>query len=93
MSAARKNGAAAALGFTGGLLVGLIVWSQQTQRSRRNLFSKIPLRRMAALGYIRTQRSIRNVRLLRDYIQWEQNPRLKKTGEFVLRTMEQSLDE
>ncbi len=84
---------AAAMGFAGGFLVGLIVWSQQTVKSRRNLFSSIPLKRMAALGYLRTQRSVRNVRLLRDYIHWEQHPRLKKTGEYVLRTMEQSLDE
>ena len=92
-SAPNRRDVAAAAGFVGGLAVGLIVWSRQTQRSRHNLFSRMPLKRMAALGYLRTQRSIRNVRLLRDYIQWEQNPRLKRTGEFVLRTMEASLDE
>ncbi len=92
-SSATRREKAAALGFAGGLLVGLIVWSQQTVKSRRNLFSSIPLKRLAALGYIRTQRSVRTVRLLRDYIHWEQHPRLKRTGEYVLRTMEHSLDE
>lgn len=83
---------AAAAGFAGGVLVGLIVWSQQTRRSKRNLFSAHPWRRLAALGYVRGQPSARNIQLLRDYIRWEQSPRLRRSGEFILRRMEQSLD-
>lgn len=82
---------AATVGFAGGLALGLIVWSQQTQRSRRDLFSAQPWRRMAALGYLRGQRSARNVRLLRDYVAWERHPRLRRRGERILRRMEQSL--
>jgi hypothetical protein len=89
----RSNGlaAAAAAGFSGGLLLGLIVWSQQTQRSRRDLFSMRPWRRMAALGYLRGQHSPRNVRLLRDYVEWEHHPGLRRRGQLILRRMERSL--
>jgi hypothetical protein len=82
---------ALAAGFAGGLAVGLIVWSQQTHRYRRNLFSTQRWRRMAALGYLRGQRSARNVRLLRDYVEWERNPDLRRRGQTILRRMEKSL--
>lgn len=83
---------ALAAGFASGLVVGLIVWSQQTHRSRHNLFSSHPMRRLAALGYLRGQRSARTVSLLRDYVRWEQTPRLRRRGELILRRMEHSLD-
>ncbi len=81
-----------AVGFTGGLVAGLIVWSQQTHRSRFNLFSAHPWRRMAALGHLRGQRSARNVRLLRDYVEWERHPGLRRRGQIILRRMEESLE-
>ena len=81
----------AAAGFSGGLLVGLIVWSQQTHRNRRDLFSAHRWRRMAALGYLRGQRSARNVQLLRDYVGWERHPGLRRSGQKILRRMERSL--
>ncbi|HEX6536404.1 MAG TPA: hypothetical protein VF041_17565 [Gemmatimonadaceae bacterium] len=83
---------AAAAGFAGGLVLGLVVWSQQTHRSRRDLFSVQPWRRMAALGYLRGQRSSRNVRLLRDYVAWESHPGLRRRGQTILRRMEQALE-
>jgi hypothetical protein len=82
---------ALAAGFAGGLAMGLVVWSQQTHRYRRNLFSAHRWRRMAALGYLRGQRSARNVRLLRDYVEWERSPDLRRRGQTILRRMEQSL--
>jgi hypothetical protein len=85
-------GTAAAASFGGGLLLGLIVWSQQTQRSRRDLFSARSWRRMAALGYLRGQRTPRTVRLLRDYVAWEHHPGLRRRGELLLRRMEKSLE-
>jgi hypothetical protein len=87
----RSSVVAASLGFAGGLALGLIVWSQQTERSRRDLFSIQPWRRLAALGYLRGQRSPQNVRLLRDYVVWERHPRLRRRGERILRRMEKSL--
>lgn len=87
----RSSVVAASLGFAGGLALGLIVWSQQTERSQRDLFSIQPWRRLAALGYLRGQRSPQNVRLLRDYVAWERSPRLRRRGERILRRMEKSL--
>jgi hypothetical protein len=78
-------------GFAGGLVVGLIVWSQQTRRYRRDLFSRRKLRRLAALGYLRGQHTPDNVRLLRDYVNWETHAKLRRRGLRILRQMEASL--
>jgi hypothetical protein len=78
-------------GFAGGLLMGLIVWSQQTRRYRRDLFSRRKLRRLAALGYLRGQHTPDNVRLLRDYVNWETHAKLRRRGLRILRRMEASL--
>jgi hypothetical protein len=83
--------AVTAAGFAGGLMAGLIVWTQQTHRFRHNLFSGHPWRRLAALGYLRGKTSGRSIRLLRDYVRWEQHPALRKRGERILRQMESSL--
>jgi hypothetical protein len=88
----RRASLATAAGLAGGVLLGLIVWSQQTRRFRRDLFSRRPLRRLAALGYLRGQRSAETVRLLRDYVGWETRPRLRSRGEKILRRMEQALE-
>jgi hypothetical protein len=78
-------------GFAGGLVVGLIVWSQQTRRYRRDLFSNRKLRRLAALGYLRGHNTTENVLLLRDYVNWEKHAKLKRRGLRILRRMEESL--
>lgn len=78
-------------GFAGGLVVGLIVWSQQTRRYRRDLFSSRRLRRLAALGYLNGQHTADNVLLLRDYVNWETHAKLRRRGLRILRRMEQSL--
>ncbi len=83
---------AAAVGFAGGFLAGMIVWTERTHNFRRDLFSESPWRRLFALGYLRGQRSTRSVLLLRDYVGWEQEPRLRRRGEKILRHMESSLD-
>ncbi|MDQ6886018.1 MAG: hypothetical protein M3068_01855 [Gemmatimonadota bacterium] len=78
-------------GFVGGVVVGLIVWTQQTRRSRRDLFSAQPWRRLAALGYLRGHPTLHGVRLLQDYVSWEQRPGLRLTAQQILKRMEQSL--
>ncbi len=88
---ARVSWKAVGTGFAGGVVVGLIVWSQQTHRDRYNLFSSSAWRRLAALGHIDGETSARNVVLLRDYVAWERSPALRRRGERLLRRMEQSL--
>jgi len=82
----------AAYGFLGGFVLGVAVWSQQLHQHRNGLFSRWPLRRLAALGYLGGQPSVDTARLLRDYIAWERRPALRRRGEQVLRHVEQSLE-
>ena len=61
-------------------------------RARRHLFGDSPLKRLAALGYLSGQPSIETARLLRDYVNWETRPRLRRRGEKVLRRVELYLE-
>jgi hypothetical protein len=79
-------------GFLGGLLLGAVVWSTQIQRSRRELFSKHPIKRLAALGYLSGQPGLDTIRILTDYLGWERNPALKRRGARVLRRLQSHLD-
>jgi hypothetical protein len=82
----------AAAGFVGGLAVGLVVWSSQVQRSRRELFSRSPVRRYAALGFLAGQPGVETARLLTDYVNWESRPALRRRGQLLLRRMKAYLD-
>ena len=82
----------ASLGFVGGMAAGLIVWGTQMQRSRRDLFSRSPLRRFAALGFLGGQPGVETARLLEDYVRWEARPALRKRGQLLLRRMQTYLD-
>jgi hypothetical protein len=82
----------AAVGFVGGLAVGLVVWSTQVQRSRRELFSRSPVRRYAALGFLAGRPGLETARLLADYVNWETRPVLRRRGQLLLRRMHAYLD-
>ena len=82
----------AGLGFLGGLAAGLVVWGVQVERSRRDLFSRSPIRRFAALGYLSGQPGLETARLLTEYVRWEARPALRKRGQHLLRRMEAYLD-
>jgi hypothetical protein len=79
-------------GFVGGLAVGLVVWSTQVQRSRRELFSRSPVRRFAALGFLAGRPGLETARLLADYVNWETRPALRRRGQLLLRRMKAYLD-
>jgi len=81
-----------ALGFLSGLALGVVVWSRQQHRHRRDLFSAHPLRRLAALGYLSGHPSAATASLLRDYVRWEARPDLRRRGKTVLHHAEASLD-
>lgn len=78
--------------FVGAALAGVATgWSLTQQRiraHRRDLFSRHPLRRLAALGYLAGGHGVETVRLLRDYVAWEPQPMLRRRGERILRSME-----
>ena len=82
----------AAAGFFGGLAAGLVVWGTQVQRSRRELFHRSPVRRLAALGYLAGQTGVETTRLLGEYVNWEPRPALRRRGVALLRRMEAYLD-
>jgi hypothetical protein len=82
----------AAFAFLGGLAAGMIVWGTQVERSRRELFSRSPLRRLAALGFLAGRPGQETARLLADYVNWETRPVLRRRGQVLLRRMEAFLD-
>jgi hypothetical protein len=83
---------AVAAGFLGGLLLGVVVWSTQMQRSRRELFSRNPVKRLAALGHLGGRPGLDTARILTEYVGWERHPQLRRRGERLLRRMQSSLD-
>ena len=88
----RRTVRAAVGGLLGGFVVGLVVWSQQVHRARHDLFRGSFLRRRAALGFLRGQRSAGTVRVLREYVSWERHPSLRRRGAAILRRMEEALE-
>ena len=78
----------ASIGFVGGLAAGLVVWSTQVERSRRELFSRSAVRRLAALGFLSGRPGLETSRLLADYVNWETRPALRRRGQALLRRME-----
>jgi len=81
----------AALGFLGGFTAGLLVWSREQHARKRDLFSARPMRRFAALSYLRGRRTPETARLLEDYIRWEQRDDLKRRARRLLDRVERQL--
>jgi hypothetical protein len=80
-----------AVGFIGGLAAGSVMWSHMQRQYRRNLFSKSPLRRVAALGYLRTRPTVNTAQLLREYVAWEPRSILRSRGVRMLKRLEATL--
>ena len=80
-----------AVGFLGGMAAGSLVWSQMQRNCRRNLFSRNPLFRVAALGYLRGKPTVNTAQLLREYVAWEPRPILRQRGARMLRRLEAAL--
>ena len=80
-----------AVGFIGGLAAGSVMWSRMQRQYRRNLFSKSPLRRVAALGYLRTRPTVNTAQLLREYVAWEPRSILRSRGVRMLKRLEATL--
>lgn len=80
-----------ALGLAVGVTVGFFGWGALARRHRTALFHPRPVRRLAALGYLRAHPSVDSARLLRDYLQWEKLPLLRRRARRVLRRTERML--
>jgi hypothetical protein len=80
-----------AVGFLGGVAAGSLIWARMQRQYRRNLFSKSPLRRVAALGYLRARPSVNTAQLLREYIAWEPRSILRHRGARMLKRIEATL--
>jgi hypothetical protein len=86
-----SNSQLAGLGFVAGVACGALAWSHLQRQYRRDLFSRHPLRRFAALSYLRTRHSLGTLRLLREYIAWERTPALRERGVALMRNIESTL--
>jgi hypothetical protein len=80
-----------AVGFLGGVAAGTLVWSRMQRQYRRNLFSRSPLRRVAALGYLRARPTVNTAQLLREYVAWEPRSILRQRGVKMLKRLESTL--
>lgn len=94
----RDKGWARALFWTlvgvGALTVGAtFLLRDQTERHRRDLFHPHPLRRLAALSYVRVHPGVENALLLRDYLAWEPRPLLRRRAALILERMERQIAE
>lgn len=80
-----------AVGFLGGIAAGSLMWSRMQRNYRRSLFSRNPLFRVAALGYLRGRRTVNAAQLLREYVAWEPRPVLRQRGARMLKRLESTL--
>jgi hypothetical protein len=80
------------VGFVGGATAGTLMWSRMQRIHRRDLFSPQPLKRVAALGFLRGRPGIDTARLLREYIAWEPRALLRHRGVRLLRRVEAAIE-
>jgi hypothetical protein len=84
-----------ALSLAAATAVGFLAGAALAQRSmgkwRSALFSARPLRRLAALGYLSGHPGVEAVQVLRDYLDWEEHPALRRRAEAIVRRMEATL--
>jgi len=76
---------------TAGFILGVALAQRSMGRWRASLFSARPLRRLAALGYLSGHPGPEAVRVLRDYLAWEEHPALRRRAEAIRRRMERQL--
>lgn len=72
-----------------GAAVATLLVRDQISRHRRNLFSPMAFRRLAALQHMAaSEASVDNITLLRDFIAWEPRPLLRNRAQVIVRRME-----
>jgi hypothetical protein len=83
-----SRSALVALATAAGLLAGWVLSRRYLERHRAALFSPELRRRHAALGYLAGHPGPDTLRLLRDYLAWEQHPVLCRRATRVMRELE-----
>ena len=78
-------------GIVAGAALGWALAQERIRHHRSDLFSPRPLRRLAALAGLRTEIGVETVRLLRDYLEWERHPVLRRRARGIVRRMEAAL--
>ena len=86
-----RAGSLFSMSMLGGFLAGFALWSRQQQSNRQRLFSRNPVRRLAALGFLRSQQDEQTATLLREYVVWEPKPELRRRARRLLRRVERSI--
>ncbi len=79
------------LGVAAGAALGWVLAEGHLGRHRQDLFSPRPLRRFAALGNLAAEGNVETVRLLRDYLEWERHPVLRRRAAGIVRRLEAAL--
>ena len=87
----RSRGLLFGSGAVVGAAAGWVLAQRRLTFHRRDLFSPRPMRRLAALGYLAGQGGVETARLLRDYLAWEGQPRLRRRAEAILKRLESNL--
>lgn len=78
-------------GIALGITAGYAWWTREQSARQRDLYSKRPMRRLAALGWVSGRPTVDSVLLLREYIGWEQNPVLRRRARRLLVRFENAL--
>lgn len=86
-----RKGSLWSFGVLGGFVAGFALWTRQQRVDRQSLFSRNPVRRLAALGYLRSQADEQTVTLLREYLAWEPKPELRRRARRLMRRVQRSL--
>lgn len=89
MSRTVRMAAVVVLAAAAGAAVATLLVRDQISRHRRNLFSPMAFRRLAALQHMAAaEPSVDNITLLRDFIAWEPRPLLRNRAQGIVRRME-----
>lgn len=82
---------AVCLGVALGVFAGWSLSRKVVERHRTDLFSPQALKRLAALTGLAGKTGVETVRLLRDYLEWERHPALRRRARAMVRRMEAAL--
>ena len=86
-----RKGSLWSFGVLGGFVAGFALWTRQQRVDQQSLFSRNPVRRLAARGYLRSQADEQTVTLLREYLAWEPKPELRRRARRLMRRVQRSL--